>query len=65
MHSTESRFALGPSNILFLGVYGCAFQHENFTGWGSEGVNGSGVLLNPEAPKQSKSDGERERVLPS
>ena len=35
---------------------GCVFQPEHFTGWGSEGVNGSGVLLNPEAPKQCKSD---------
>ena len=38
MHSTESRFVIGPSNILFAGVYMCTFQPINFTGWGSEGV---------------------------
>jgi len=26
MRSTESRFVVGPSNILFAGVYGCTFQ---------------------------------------
>ena len=39
MHSIESRFDLGPSNILFGGVIVCTFQPGNFTGWGSEGVN--------------------------
>ena len=38
MHSTESRFVTGPSNILFAGIYVCNFQPRNFTGWGSEGV---------------------------
>ena len=38
MHSTESKFVIGPSNILFAGVYMCTFQPINFTGWGSEGV---------------------------
>ena len=39
MHSTESRFVIRPSNILFGGVYVCMFTPGNFTGWGSEGVN--------------------------
>ena len=39
MHSIESRFVIGPSNILFGGVYVCTFSPGNFTGWGSEGVN--------------------------
>ena len=38
MPSIESGFVIGPSNILFTGVYGCTIQPENFTGWGSEGV---------------------------
>ena len=38
MHSIESRFVIGPSNILFAGIYVCNFQPRNFTGWGSEGV---------------------------
>ena len=41
MHSIESRFVIGPSDILFDGVYGCTFQPRNFTGWDSEGVNPS------------------------
>ena len=39
MHSTESRFVIGPSNILFAGMDKCTFQPGNFTGWGSEWVN--------------------------
>ena len=39
MHSVESRFVIGPSDILFADVYKCIFQPGNFTGWGSEGVN--------------------------
>ena len=41
MHSVKSRFVIGPSNILFAGVYiyMCTFQPGNRTGWGSEGVN--------------------------
>ena len=39
MHSIESRFVIGQSNILFAGVYVCAFQPGNFTDWGSDGVN--------------------------
>ena len=35
MHSIESRLVIGPSGILFGGVY---FQPGNFTGWGSDGV---------------------------
>ena len=42
MHSTESRFVMGPSNILSAGVYVYTFQPGNFTGWDSEGVNGIG-----------------------
>ena len=45
MDCIESRFAVGPSNILFAGVFPCTFQTENFTGWGSEVVNGS-VITN-------------------
>ena len=37
-HSTESRFVIGPSNILFAGVYVCTFDTGPFTGWSSEGV---------------------------
>ena len=39
MDSIESRFGIGPSNILFGVVYVCTFQPGNFTGCGSEGVN--------------------------
>ena len=38
MHSVESRFVIGPSNILFGSVYVCTFQPGNYTGWGSEEV---------------------------
>ena len=38
MHSAKSRFVIGPSNILFAGMYMCTFQPGNFTGWGSERV---------------------------
>ena len=38
MHIVESRFVIGPSNILFGDVYECSFQPGNFTGWGSEEV---------------------------
>ena len=38
MHSIESRFVIGPSNILFARIYVCNFQPRNFTGWGSERV---------------------------
>ena len=43
MHSIQSRFVIGPWNILFAGVYVIyvyTFQPGNFTGWGSEGVIG-------------------------
>ena len=36
MHSFESRFIIGPSSILFAGVYVSTFQLRNFTGWGNE-----------------------------
>ena len=39
MHSIKSRFVIGPSDILFAGVYVSVFQPGNFTGCGSEGVN--------------------------
>ena len=39
MHSIENRFVIGPSNILFSGVYVCTFQPGSFTGWDVEGVN--------------------------
>ena len=38
MHSIESRFVTGPSNILFAGVYMSIIQPGKFTGWGREGV---------------------------
>ena len=38
MHSVESRFVIGPSDILSAGVYVCTFQPANFTGFGSEGL---------------------------
>ena len=38
MHSIESRLVIGPSNILFAGVYVYIVQLGNFTGWVSEGV---------------------------
>ena len=39
MHSVESGFVIGPSNILFASLHVCTFQPGNFTGWGSEVVN--------------------------
>ena len=39
MHSIESRFVTGPSNILFVDVYLNTFQPRNVTSWGTEGVN--------------------------
>ena len=52
MHSFESKFVTGPSNILFAGVYVCAFQSGKFTGRGSEGVNDApDYLYNP--PRQA------------
>ena len=47
MRSTESGFVIGPSNILFAGVYVCTFQPGNFTSCGSEGVKGY-ILQNTE-----------------
>ena len=41
MYSIESRFVIGPSNILFASVYVCTFQPGNVTDWGSEGVKAS------------------------
>ena len=38
-HSTESRCDIEAENILFAGM-SVHFQPGNFTGWGSEGVNG-------------------------
>ena len=48
MHSTENRFVIGLSNILFAGVYVCTFQPENFTGygWGWGGGGGSERVKN-------------------
>ena len=39
MYSIESRFVIGPSNILFACVYVCTFQPGNFTGRNSKGFN--------------------------
>ena len=38
MHSIKSRFVIGPSNVLFVGMYMSTFQPGNFTGCGSKGV---------------------------
>ena len=38
INSTESRFVIGPENLLFAGV-SAHHQPGNFTGWGSEVVN--------------------------
>ena len=38
MHSTEGRYVIGPSNILFASMYVCTFYPVKATGWGSEGV---------------------------
>ena len=39
MDSTESRFVVGPSVVLFGSVNVCTFQTGSFTGCDSEGVN--------------------------
>ena len=42
IHSCEAASLnrpIGPSDILFAGVYVCTFRPGNFTGWGSEAVN--------------------------
>ena len=36
VHSIESRFVTGPSDILFACMYVCTFQPGNFTSWGIE-----------------------------
>ena len=41
MNNIESRFDIGPSDILFAGVHVCTFQPRNVTGWSSEGVKQS------------------------
>ena len=41
MHNIESRFVIGPSNILFEGVYVCTFQPGNIQ---AEMVNGLRTL---------------------
>ena len=43
----RSRFVLGPSNILFAGVYVCSFQPGYFTGWGSVGVKSGLAFIDP------------------
>ena len=45
MDSTESRFVIGPPNILFRSVHVCTFQAGKCTGCGSEGVNYDVVAL--------------------
>ena len=42
MDSIESRFVIGPSNILSAGVYVCTFRPGNFTGCSNEGVKAQG-----------------------
>ena len=39
MHSTESRVAICPSNMLFAGMSVCTFQPGKLTSWCSYGVN--------------------------
>ena len=39
MHSTESRYVMGPENILFAGA------SVHLTGWSSEGVNRHSELM--------------------
>ena len=39
IHGLESRIVTGPSDTLFAGMYMCALQQGNFTGWNSEGVD--------------------------
>ena len=43
MHSTESRFVTGPSNVLFAGVYVYTSQPGNFAGCCSEGVKSASI----------------------
>ena len=38
MLNAESRFVLGPSNILFAGMCACTFRPRNVTSCGSKGV---------------------------
>ena len=38
MHSIESRFVIGPSNILFAGVYLCPFSAEIVQAWAVKGL---------------------------
>ena len=45
IHGIQSRFAIGPSNILFAGVHLCTIQPGNFTGWGRDGVKETHPLL--------------------
>ena len=45
MDSVESRFVIGPSNILFGSVHVCTFSAGKFTGCGSEGVKLACVFL--------------------
>ena len=48
IHSIDSGFVTGPSNILSAGAYVCIFEPGNFTGWGSEGVKvSSGLVQSP------------------
>ena len=55
MHSTESGFVKGPSNILFASLYVCTFQPGNFTGWGSDaGSPPSGTKSEILLTKQSR-----------
>ena len=39
MYSIESRFVVGPSNILVACMYVCTSQPGNFTGWGGKGFD--------------------------
>ena len=39
----KSKFVIGPSNILFAGVYVCTFDSGNLTRLGSKGVKAKRV----------------------
>ena len=46
-HSIKNRCVIGPENMQCLQVRPpCSFTPVNFTGWGSEGVNGRSKFVN-------------------
>ena len=61
MHNTESRFVIGPSDILFAGVYVCTFQPGKFTGWGSRGVRNTQREVGGGGGRKGPREREREK----